>query len=313
MLHSLHTPDIRLLRVFMTVVECGGFSAAQIALNVGQSTISTQMSDLESRLGMRLCRRGRSGFALTEDGKFVYESAKSLFRSIDQFTSAVNGARGGLSGELRIAFADVLYRNPDFRLAQAIAVFLERGADVRFDLSTANPLDIEHGVLGERYHLGIHTYPSHVPGLRYYPAFTEEQTLYCGRKHPLFERVGKGRLSLDDIQQFDYVQRSYYGGALSTGPFKPANIAASADNMEALLVLLMSGHYIGHLPTAWANEYVAQGELAPILAKKSRYYTLFEVAVRVGGPQSMLIETFLSDLRDLLPGGGSHKSLAKAG
>ena len=221
MLHSLHTPDLRLLRVFMTVVECGGFSAAQIALNVGQSTISTQMSDLEGRLGMRLCRRGRSGFALTEDGKLVYEAAKSLFRSIGQFTSTVNSARGGLSGELRIAFADVLYRNPDFKLAQAIDIFLVRGADVRFDLSTANPLDIEHGVLAERYHIGIHTFPSHVPGLRYYTALKEEQTLYCGRTHPLFGRANSKQLTLEEVQQFGYVQRAYYGGALSTGPFNP--------------------------------------------------------------------------------------------
>ena len=69
--------------------------------------------------------------------------------------------------------------------------------------------------------------------------------------------------------------------------------------MEALLVLLMSGGFIGHLPTAWAQEYVAQGVLARLLPNKSRYHSQFEVAVRVGGPQSMLIGTFLSDLRGL--------------
>ncbi|MFM7786129.1 MAG: LysR family transcriptional regulator, partial [Gammaproteobacteria bacterium] len=56
--------DLRLLRVFRTVVESGGFAAAELALNVGRSTISKQIKDLETRLGMRLCRRGRGGFAL---------------------------------------------------------------------------------------------------------------------------------------------------------------------------------------------------------------------------------------------------------
>ncbi len=41
-----------MLAVFMTVVECGGFAAAQVALNVGQSTISRRISDLEKRLGI---------------------------------------------------------------------------------------------------------------------------------------------------------------------------------------------------------------------------------------------------------------------
>ena len=52
MLTSVSNPDLHLLRVFIAVAESGGFSKAQIALNVSQSTISTQMIDLETRLGM---------------------------------------------------------------------------------------------------------------------------------------------------------------------------------------------------------------------------------------------------------------------
>ena len=52
--------DIRLLNVFLTVVDCGGFTPAQIALNVSQSTLSSHMSALEARLDMRLCERGRA-------------------------------------------------------------------------------------------------------------------------------------------------------------------------------------------------------------------------------------------------------------
>ena len=43
---SLHKADLHLLAVFMTVAECGGFAAAQVALDVGQSTISRQIGDL---------------------------------------------------------------------------------------------------------------------------------------------------------------------------------------------------------------------------------------------------------------------------
>ena len=46
--------DLKLLRVFKTVVECGGFSAAEVELNIGRSAISRQMSDLETRLDIHL-------------------------------------------------------------------------------------------------------------------------------------------------------------------------------------------------------------------------------------------------------------------
>ena len=58
MLANLSEGDLRLLRVFAKVVEAGGFSAAQIELNVSQSTISTHMTALEQRLRVRLCERG---------------------------------------------------------------------------------------------------------------------------------------------------------------------------------------------------------------------------------------------------------------
>ena len=45
--------DIRLLRIFRSVVECGGLSAAETVLGIGRSAISQQMSDLEQRLGLR--------------------------------------------------------------------------------------------------------------------------------------------------------------------------------------------------------------------------------------------------------------------
>ena len=53
MLSNLSESDIRLLKVFAKVVDAGGFSAAQIDLNISQSTISTHMTALEQGLGMR--------------------------------------------------------------------------------------------------------------------------------------------------------------------------------------------------------------------------------------------------------------------
>ena len=63
--------DLRLLRIFVTIVESGGLSAAESRLNIGRSTISTHLSDLEIRLGLKLCKRGRSGFELTDAGRIT--------------------------------------------------------------------------------------------------------------------------------------------------------------------------------------------------------------------------------------------------
>ena len=60
-LGQISDTDIRLLRVFRSVVECGGMAAAELELNISTSTISRHIKDLETRLGLTLCRRGRGG------------------------------------------------------------------------------------------------------------------------------------------------------------------------------------------------------------------------------------------------------------
>ncbi len=88
--------DLRLLRVFMVVVEAGGFALATARLNVAESTISQHMADLEKRLSLRLCERGRSGFRLTPAGEDVYRAATELMMGLDSFRSQVTSlARPG--------------------------------------------------------------------------------------------------------------------------------------------------------------------------------------------------------------------------
>ena len=104
--------DIRLLRIFRSVVECGGFSAAETVLGIGRSAISQQMSDLEQRLGLRLCQRGRAGFSLTEEGREVYQSALQLLGALESFRTEVNGLHHHLRGELTIGLTDNLVTLP---------------------------------------------------------------------------------------------------------------------------------------------------------------------------------------------------------
>ena len=75
-MNNVHDVDLKHLRVFAAVVECGGFTAAENMLDINCSTISKAMSDMESRLGVRLCNRGRGGFELTEEGEKLYQSRK---------------------------------------------------------------------------------------------------------------------------------------------------------------------------------------------------------------------------------------------
>ena len=78
---QLSDADLRLLRVFKAVVDCGGMASAELELNLAMSTISRHVKDLETRLGLVLCRRGRGGFALTPEGEQLYAATERLLTS----------------------------------------------------------------------------------------------------------------------------------------------------------------------------------------------------------------------------------------
>ena len=108
MLGQLHDLDLQLLRLFVSVVECGGFSAAQGELGLSQSSISQQMAKLETRLGYRLCSRGKGGFKITPKGEQLLSATRGLFQSIEAFRHQSNGVAGRLIGEVRLGLSEAL-------------------------------------------------------------------------------------------------------------------------------------------------------------------------------------------------------------
>src|SRR3989344_8132262 len=194
--------DIRLLRIFRSVVECGGFSAAETVLGIGRSAISQQMSDLEQRLGLRLCQRGRAGFALTEEGREVYQSSLQLLSALENFRTEVNGLHQHLRGELNIGLTDNLVTLPHMRITNALSQLKERGPDVHIQIRMTPPSEVEQGVLDGRLHVGVVPQATTLSGLEYQPLYDERSLLYCAVGHPLFyaadDQLSDERLNVQD-------------------------------------------------------------------------------------------------------------------
>ena len=59
------------LRVFVTVAELGGFSAAARELGVSQSAVSQNVAELERQAGVTLFERTRNSLSITEEGELL--------------------------------------------------------------------------------------------------------------------------------------------------------------------------------------------------------------------------------------------------
>ncbi len=66
------------LRIFVTVVECGNFTAASRILGITQPAVSQNVAELERILGTPLLLRTKAGVELTEKGKQFLGYARQI-------------------------------------------------------------------------------------------------------------------------------------------------------------------------------------------------------------------------------------------
>ncbi|OHC64540.1 MAG: LysR family transcriptional regulator [Pseudomonadales bacterium RIFCSPLOWO2_02_FULL_63_210] len=287
--------DIRLLKLFRSVVECGGFSAAESVLGIGRSAISQQMSDLEQRLGLRLCQRGRAGFALTEEGREVYQSTQQLLAALESFRTEVNGLHQHLRGELNIGLTDNLVTVPHMRITNALARLKERGPDVRIHIRMTPPSEVEQGVLDGRLHIGVVPQAGALSGLDYQALYDERSLLYCAVGHPLFY-VDDQQLEDQRLNAQDAIAPTFRLPPDVQSHYQALNCTASASDREGMAFLILTGRFIGYLPDHYAAAWVQQGRLRALKAD-SRFYDLSLAAVtRKGRRPHLVLESFLEGL-----------------
>lgn len=295
MIRSFQGSDLNLLHVFIAVVENGGFSAAELALNSRVSRISTQMADLEARLGLQLCHRGRSGFSLTKEGRVIFEEAERLFLAIDDFRLKASETQKRLAGEVRLGLCDNLVTNPDVKVSEAIARFKQRDNNVHFDLRIETPLGLETGVLNGRLHLAIGLFHHRVQTLHYEPLTKEVHHLYCGRNHPLFN-VSDTRITANKLLEFDYANRRQAEMEGELASEFGTRGSATSDDMEALTFLILSGAYLAYLPEDSARQWVERGDIRPILPDELRQEATLHLVTRKRFQHGRAVRTFIRDL-----------------
>jgi len=91
------------MRVFCSLVEAKGFSAAAERMATTHSTISRQVQHLEAALGARLVNRNTRKLSLTGAGEQYYQACLDILRRIDAAALAVADEQAQPTGLLRVS------------------------------------------------------------------------------------------------------------------------------------------------------------------------------------------------------------------
>lgn len=181
-------PTIRQLEYVVAVADHLSFSAAADVCGVSQPALSTQVREVEQRLGLSLFERGRGGVSVPEHAAPVIDAARRAIRSVDDVVDAAVDLRGELVGPVRIGviptmapyLLPTLVRELRRRHPRAEAVLTEERTD---DLVRR----IELGELD----LGLLAAPVPSDALASVPVAVDEFHLAMSEDHPY---AGEGSL-----------------------------------------------------------------------------------------------------------------------
>jgi DNA-binding transcriptional LysR family regulator len=128
--------DLRRLRLFLAVVDHGGFTRAAEAMFVSQPSVSQAMRELEAELGTPLFHRVGRGVVLTAAGEALVGPARQVLRDVEVGAAAVTAVTGLVAGRLDLCALATLAVDP---VAPLVGAF--RVAHPGVTLALADPAD----------------------------------------------------------------------------------------------------------------------------------------------------------------------------
>lgn len=290
--------DLKLLRVFRAVVEAGGLSAAEVNLNMSVSNISTRLSDLEKRLGMCLCKRGRHGFSLTEQGRQIYAATQQLMQSLQHFSHQVQATQAHITGELRLILTDNTLSDPNFPIASVLQQFQSQAPQVHIRLEQGSRSEVEQAVVNGDAQLGITSLTEPVATLQCHYLYAEEYFLYCASPHPLFDQEAEA-VTPADIDNCCFIDHA--PGSHGADPITGVNQTATAAPLESRAALILAGNHVGFLPSHYSQRWTRTRQMRALLPETMCYQKDMYVLTKKGRAQYPALELFIEALLGAYP------------
>ena len=94
--------DLRQLRYFVAIIQCGSITRASLQLNVAQPALSLHIRNMETDLGVSLLFRTPQGVQPTEAGTVLLRNAQLILGQFEQACAEIRGSTADPAGEVRL-------------------------------------------------------------------------------------------------------------------------------------------------------------------------------------------------------------------
>lgn len=277
------------LRYFQTVAHEGNLTRAAARLNISQSAVSTQIRQLEERLGQALFeRRGRALF-LTEAGRIALDHADTIFATGQELVATLHHS-GAQRRPLRVGALATLSRNFQLTFLRPV---LGR-PDVEVVLRSGSAAELFSALAALHLDLVLTHQPPPADALTSFVVRRlDEQTVsligvpdLCPPDLPLTVQLTQSALILPTAASAVRMGFDALTDRLGITP----NIAAEVDDMAMMRLLVREGLGLAVLPPIVVQDELASGALIECARLPSLTETFFGVTVERRFPNPLLAE-----------------------
>ncbi len=179
-------PTLKQLEYLVAIAETGRYGEAAKRVNVSQSSLSTQIADMEAELGTRLLERGRHGAVLTPTGRDIVIRARHILREVEELHTLSRQNEAEFQGRINLG---VLPSIGPYLLPPATRQLHQKFPDLRLIVREERTLNLADHLNDGRFDLIISTPESH-PECRSQILFTEQLWICAASDDPLSASTG---------------------------------------------------------------------------------------------------------------------------
>jgi DNA-binding transcriptional LysR family regulator len=177
--------DTRLLRAFVAVAEELNFTRAAERLFVAQQALSSQIQQLEGRLGVKLFERTTRRVSLTEAGEQLLPHAVATLDALDAGVGKLEAARRAERTTLRVGMSGTAMVSVT---SETMRLFSERHPDVELAVSNAGLDQPAAGLKEGTVDVAFVRPPFLDEGISMVTVLSEDRFAVLPRSHPLATR-----------------------------------------------------------------------------------------------------------------------------
>lgn len=259
--------EIRNLITFLQVAERKSFTKAAEALNYTQSTVSTQIKQLETELGAPLFERINHKTCLTERGKVLMKYANQIINIIEEINSD-NADSDDCEGVVRFAMAPSVC---NLMMGRTYMTFHEKYPNVKVKILEGNTDDmlhmLDHGDVDLIFVVDRHIYNKE------YTVISKKRVdmRFVAAKN--FELADKEDISIEELVKYPFVltekdlsYRRLFDEKLAELSIE-VNPTVEIGNTYLLLELLELGLGISFLPDYVTRKAYEEGKITYLNVK----------------------------------------------